>query len=92
MVIPIKGQVRLKRFSSVFPCHFKAPSSSSLTMLMSLSLAAPKEYQDDTVFISGIPPHVTENEIGDMFGAIGIIKVRTSLSWKTGINVLGYLI
>ena len=36
---------------------------------------APKEYQEDTVFISGIPPHVTVEQIGDMFGSIGIIKV-----------------
>lgn len=34
-----------------------------------------KEYQDDTVFISNIPQHVTEDQIGGMFGAIGIIKV-----------------
>ena len=37
---------------------------------------AAKEYQDDTVFISGIPVHVTVEQIGDMFGSIGIIKVK----------------
>ena len=39
-----------------------------------------KEYQDDTVFISNIPQTVTEDQIGDMFGAIGIIKV-TVINW-----------
>lgn len=32
--------------------------------------------QDDTVFVSGMDPEVTESEIGDHFGAIGIIKVN----------------
>lgn len=32
--------------------------------------------QDDTVFVSGMDPDVTESEINDHFGAIGIIKVR----------------
>ena len=30
--------------------------------------------QVDTVFISGMPPHVTELEIEQHFGAIGLIK------------------
>lgn len=30
--------------------------------------------QDDTVFVSGMDPEVTESEINDHFGAIGIIK------------------
>lgn len=30
--------------------------------------------QVDTVFISGMPPHVTEHEIEQHFGAIGLIK------------------
>lgn len=32
--------------------------------------------QDDTVFVSGMDPDVTESEINTHFGAIGIIKVR----------------
>ena len=30
--------------------------------------------QDDTIFVSGMDPEVTENEINDHFGSIGIIK------------------
>lgn len=30
--------------------------------------------QDDTIFVSGMDPDVTENEINDHFGSIGIIK------------------
>ncbi|XP_028396669.1 uncharacterized protein LOC114520568 isoform X2 [Dendronephthya gigantea] len=43
---------------------------------------APKEYQDDTIFISGIPPHVTVEEIGNMFGSIGIIKIDKKTQGK----------
>lgn len=31
--------------------------------------------QDDTVFITGLPEEVTEIQISDYFGSIGIIKV-----------------
>lgn len=30
--------------------------------------------QDDTIFVQGMDPEVTENEINDHFGSIGIIK------------------
>lgn len=30
----------------------------------------------DTVFVSGLPEGVSEDELGSYFGAIGIIKVR----------------
>jgi len=31
--------------------------------------------QHDTVFVSGIDPNFTEDDIADHFGSIGIIKV-----------------
>ena len=31
--------------------------------------------QDDTVFVAGLPPTATVEEIADFFGKIGIIKV-----------------
>lgn len=45
--------------------------------LLGICFVAGKEYQEDTVFISGIPPHVNEDQIAEMFGSIGIIKVCT---------------
>lgn len=30
--------------------------------------------QDDTIFVSGMDPEITENDINDHFGSIGIIK------------------
>ena len=38
-------------------------------------LGEPKEYQDDTIFISGLPPDATVEDIDNTFGSIGIIKV-----------------
>ena len=32
--------------------------------------------QEDTIFVSGIPTHINEDEIKDHFGAIGLIKVN----------------
>lgn len=32
--------------------------------------------QEDTIFVAGMNPQTTENDIADHFGAIGIIKVR----------------
>lgn len=32
--------------------------------------------QEDTVFISGMDPNLTEEDIAQHFGAIGVIKVR----------------
>lgn len=36
--------------------------------------------QEDTVFVSGMGPDVSEIDIADHFGAIGIIKVFTTLA------------
>lgn len=41
--------------------------------------------QDDTIFVSGMDPDVTETEIGDHFGAIGIIKVKKFCNYKHSI-------
>ena len=40
--------------------------------------------QEDTIFISGMHPSITEDEIGDHFGAIGVIKVtvRSNATFK----------
>lgn len=35
--------------------------------------------QEDTIFVSGMPDHATEDDIKDHFGSIGIIKVKTHL-------------
>ena len=32
--------------------------------------------QEDTIFVSGMSPDVTEYDIANHFGAIGIIKVK----------------
>lgn len=32
--------------------------------------------QEDTIFVSGMDPETTEDEIANHFGAIGIIKVK----------------
>ena len=32
--------------------------------------------QEDTIFISGMDPSISEEEICEHFGAIGVIKVR----------------
>lgn len=32
--------------------------------------------QEDTIFVSGMPPNATEDNIKDHFGSIGVIKVR----------------
>lgn len=32
--------------------------------------------QEDTIFVSGMPDHATEDDIKDHFGSIGIIKVK----------------
>jgi len=34
--------------------------------------------QEDTVFVSGMDTEVTEEQLNDHFGAIGIIKVRAT--------------
>lgn len=35
--------------------------------------------QEDTVFISGMDPNLTEEDIAQHFGAIGVIKVSNFL-------------
>lgn len=35
--------------------------------------------QEDTIFVSGMDPAVSEDEICQHFGAIGVIKVRTTV-------------
>ena len=37
--------------------------------------------QQDTIFISGMDPHTTENQIVSHFGAIGVIKVNIEM-WR----------
>lgn len=34
--------------------------------------------QEDTIFVSGMSPQTSEDEIANHFGAIGIIKVRST--------------
>lgn len=31
--------------------------------------------QDDTVYITGLPPEATAENVGELFGSIGVIKV-----------------
>lgn len=37
--------------------------------------------QEDTIFVSGMSPETTEDDITNHFGAIGIIKVRSTCDW-----------
>lgn len=32
--------------------------------------------QEDTIFVSCMPPHATEEDVKDHFGSIGVIKVK----------------
>lgn len=41
------------------------------------------EYMHDTVFVSNLPETVTESEIAEYFGSIGIIKVCWEVFFKT---------
>lgn len=34
--------------------------------------------QEDTIFVSGMSPQTSEDDIANHFGAIGIIKVRST--------------
>jgi RNA recognition motif-containing protein len=36
---------------------------------------AEMEVQEDTVYVSGLPPETTVDNLGELFGSIGIIKV-----------------
>lgn len=36
--------------------------------------------QEDTIFVAGMGPDVTEEELADHFGSIGIIKVNLILT------------
>nr|CAD7447586.1 unnamed protein product [Timema bartmani] len=38
--------------------------------------------QEDTVFVSGMSPHMTEEDIAQHFGSIGVIKVRDVVAQK----------
>jgi RNA recognition motif-containing protein len=41
--------------------------------------------QEDTVFVSGMSPAMTEDDIQQHFGAIGVIKVSTPIILTSGI-------
>lgn len=38
-------------------------------------IALEMEVQEDTVYVSGLPPETTVDNLGELFGSIGIIKV-----------------
>ena len=41
-----------------------------------------REDQTDTIFVSGLPDDVDENELARFFGSIGIIKVSIIMTLK----------
>lgn len=46
--------------------------------------------QEDTIFVSGMDPSISEEEICQHFGAIGVIKVRI-LYVYTRIHIYSYI-
>lgn len=46
----------------------------SSELILVLGGASEVTTQDDTIFVSGMDPEITENDINDHFGSIGIIK------------------
>ena len=38
-------------------------------------IALEMEVQEDTVYVSGLPPETTVDNLGELFGSIGVIKV-----------------
>ena len=47
--------------------------------------------QEDTIFITGMPEHVQENDIAQHFGSIGVIKVSWLANEAIDIRVIADL-
>ena len=58
-----------------------------MTLVLPPSLAGPmeKKQRDDAVYVTGLPDDVNTDKLSELFGSIGVIKVR---GWLCGGLVL----
>ena len=58
-----------------------------MTLVLPPSLAGPmeKRQRDDAVYVTGLPDDVNTDKLSELFGSIGVIKVR---GWLCGGLVL----